>query len=92
MELAKSDQPDTKKAASEDNLRATGESKIVKALQVPEIKELMECLYDSSERAGFEPAVETSPTQPFQGCSLSHSDTSPLYHEKSAPPIREAIY
>ena len=57
MELAKSDQPDTEKDASEGNLRATGESKIVKALQVPEIKELMECLYNSSEKAGFEPAV-----------------------------------
>jgi hypothetical protein len=30
-----------------------------------------------TEKVGFEPTVETSPTQPFQGCSLSHSDTSP---------------
>ncbi len=32
------------------------------------------------ERAGFEPAVQTSHTQPFQGCSLSRSDTSPAYN------------
>ena len=32
-----------------------------------------------TERAGFEPAVQTSRTQPFQGCSISHSDTSPKY-------------
>ncbi len=33
-----------------------------------------------TERAGFEPAVQTSRTQPFQGCSLSHSDTSPTIY------------
>ena len=31
-----------------------------------------------TERVGFEPAVGTCPTQPFQGCSLSRSDTSPV--------------
>ena len=31
----------------------------------------------ATERAGFEPAVGTGPTQSFQGCSISHSDTSP---------------
>lgn len=30
-----------------------------------------------TERVGFEPTVQTSRTQPFQGCSFSHSDTSP---------------
>ncbi len=62
---------------NEGNLRAMGEYKIEKTLQVPEAKELVTSLSDITERAGFEPAVETSPTQPFQGCSLSHSDTSP---------------
>jgi len=61
----------------EGNLRAKGQSKIEKTLQVPEVQELVACLSDVTERAGFEPAVGTSPTQPFQGCSLSHSDTSP---------------
>jgi len=59
------------------NLRATGEYKIEKTLQVPEVKELVGTLSNITERAGFEPAVGTSPTQPFQGCSISHSDTSP---------------
>ncbi len=61
----------------EGNLRATGQSKIEKTSQVPEINELIASLSNITERAGFEPAVQTSRTQPFQGCSLSHSDTSP---------------
>jgi len=76
-ELAKSDSFEGEEIPSEGNLRATGESKIVKALQVPEIKELMECLINTTEKAGFEPAVRKNRTQPFQGCTLSHSDTSP---------------
>jgi hypothetical protein len=42
-ELAKSDSFEGEEIPSEGNLRATGEYKIVKALQVLEIKELMEC-------------------------------------------------
>ncbi len=41
---------------SEDNLRARSESKIEKALQVPEFHELAETLSGITERAGFEPA------------------------------------
>jgi hypothetical protein len=59
------------------NLRANGQSKIEKTLQVPQVQELVSTLSNITERAGFEPAVGTSPTQPFQGCSISHSDTSP---------------
>ena len=81
MALAKSGQNDADSeneiSVFEGSLGATGESKIVKTLQVPEVKELIECLSSTTERAGFEPAVQTSRTQPFQGCSLSHSDTSP---------------
>ena len=76
-ELAKSDSFENAEIPSEGNLRAMGEYKIVKALQVPEIKELMECLINTTEKAGFEPAVRKNRTQPFQGCTLSHSDTSP---------------
>jgi hypothetical protein len=39
------------------NLRAIGQSKIEKTLQVPEVQELVGCLSDITERAGFEPAV-----------------------------------
>ena len=39
------------------NLRAMGQSKIEKTLQVPEVQELVACLSDVTERAGFEPAV-----------------------------------
>ena len=41
----------------EGNLRATGPSKIEKALQVPEVQELVTILSQVTERAGFEPAV-----------------------------------
>ena len=34
------------------------QSKIEKALRVPEVKELVECLSQQTERAGFEPAVQ----------------------------------
>jgi hypothetical protein len=62
-------------------LRTVGESKIVKNPQVPELQELIDMIPADrklTERTGFEPAVQTSHTQPFQGCSLSHSDTSPV--------------
>jgi hypothetical protein len=62
---------------SEDKTKTIGGSKIEKLIQVPEFAELMDALLNKTERAGFEPAVETSPTQPFQGCSISRSDTSP---------------
>ena len=39
------------------NLRAIGQSKIEKTLQVTEVRELGACLSDLTERAGFEPAV-----------------------------------
>ncbi len=61
----------------EGNLRTNDQYKIEKTLQVLEVKELVSTLSNITERAGFEPAVGTSPTQPFQGCSISHSDTSP---------------
>jgi len=41
----------------EGTLRATGQSKIEKTLQVPEAQELVASLADITERAGFEPAV-----------------------------------
>ena len=82
-ELAKStsfiDNTETKNGPFEGTLRAHGGSKIEKTLQVPEVQELVASLSDITERAGFEPAVGTSPTQPFQGCSISHSDTSPEF-------------
>lgn len=40
----------------EGNLRANGESKIEKLLQVPEFQELTECLSDVTERGGFSAA------------------------------------
>ncbi len=39
-------------------LRAMGQSRIEKMLQVPEVQGLVGCLSDITERAGFEPAVE----------------------------------
>ncbi len=57
---------------------AIRQSQFGKTLQVSEVKELVASPSDITERAGFEPAVGTSPTQPFQGCSISHSDTSPI--------------
>jgi hypothetical protein len=56
-----------------------GEYKTEKMLQIPEIQEFAATISGITERAGFEPAVQTSHTQPFQGCSLSHSDTSPTH-------------
>ncbi len=41
----------------EGNLRATGQSTIEKTPQVPELQELVACLTEGTERAGFEPAV-----------------------------------
>ena len=41
----------------EGNLRAIGQSKIEKTLQVPEVQELVGTLSTITERAGFEPAV-----------------------------------
>ena len=61
----------------EGNLRANGQSKIEKTLQVPEVKELVETLSNITERAGFEPAVRCTRTHAFQACSISRSDTSP---------------
>ena len=43
--------------ASKGNLRAMGQSKIEKKLQVPDVRELVASLSDVTERAGFEPAV-----------------------------------
>ena len=41
----------------EGNLRAMGQSKIEKMLQVPQVQELVTSLSNITERAGFEPAV-----------------------------------
>ena len=49
----------------EDSLRTVEESKIVKALQVPEIKELVELLSNSTERRGFEPRVRIVSVRQF---------------------------
>jgi hypothetical protein len=66
--------------ALEGNLRAMGQSKIEKPLQVPEVQGLVTSLANVTERAGFEPAVGINPTRPFQDRSLGHSDTSPTAH------------
>ena len=42
----------------EGNLRANGQSTIEKKPQAPEVQELVEALCGSTERAGFEPAVQ----------------------------------
>ena len=42
----------------EGNLRANGQYKIEKTLQVPEVQELVTTLSNITERAGFEPAVQ----------------------------------
>jgi len=80
MDLARSTSLSEENSPIEGNLRAAAESKTVEIAQVPEMQELIDCISQTSkktERTGFEPAVETSPTQPFQGCSISRSDTSP---------------
>ena len=40
---------------------------------------------EMAERAGFEPAVELTPTHAFQACSFGHSDTSPRRHFCPSP-------
>ncbi len=80
MELAKSVVSDLADDGFEDILRTVGEYKISNNTQVPELQGLMDVILENknkTERPGFEPGVRTSPTQPFQGCSISHSDTSP---------------
>jgi len=61
MELAKSgvgaSSDNVGASPFEGNLRATGQSKIEKTLQVPEVQELVASLSNITERAGFEPAV-----------------------------------
>jgi hypothetical protein len=61
MALAKSETKESsngvKSSPHEGNPRATGQSKIEKTLQVPEVRELVASLSDATERAGFEPAV-----------------------------------
>ena len=57
MELAKSNSSENEESPNEGNLRATGEYKIEKQPQVPEVKELMECITKETERGGFEPPV-----------------------------------
>ena len=65
------------KSPFEGNLRATGQSKIEKTLEVLEVQELLTCLSDLTERAGFEPAVRKNRTLVFETSSISRSDTSP---------------
>jgi hypothetical protein len=45
---------------SEGNLRAMGQSKIEKTLQVPVVQELVTSLANITERAGFEPALSAT--------------------------------
>ena len=81
MALAKSDYSVPSKEQEDStlkgNLRAIGQSKIEKTLQVPEVKELITSLSNITERAGFEPAVRLWRTPVFETGSISHSDTSP---------------
>ena len=56
---------DNEKTPNEGNLRAMGEYKIEKTLQVPEAKELVTTLSDITERGGFEPPVEVIPPRRF---------------------------
>jgi hypothetical protein len=66
----------------EGNLRANGQYKIEKTLQVPEVKQLVTTLSNITERAGFEPAAPIKGTPVFETGSLSRSDTSPGYCKK----------
>jgi len=52
-EQAETEEPDS---PSEGSLRAMGQYRIEKALQVPEVKDLVECLSSLAEREGFEPS------------------------------------
>ena len=49
----------------EGNLRANGQSRIEKTPQVPAVQELVACLSEKTERAGFEPAVQALPVRRF---------------------------
>ena len=49
----------------EGNLRAKGQSKIEKTLQVAEVKELVTTLSNLTERGGFEPPVRVYPVRRF---------------------------
>jgi len=60
------------------SLRAKGQSKIEKTLQLPQAKELVTTMSNITERAGFEPAVPAKGTPVFETGSFSHSDTSPI--------------
>ena len=67
----------------EATLRATGQSTIEKTSEVPEVQELVGCLNELAERAGFEPARQFCDClHAFQACSFGLSDTSP-----SASPV-----
>ena len=57
LALAKSHVPEGEEILNEGNLRATGEYKIEKTLQVPAVQELVASLSNITEKAGFEPAV-----------------------------------
>ena len=59
----------------EGNLRAMGQSKIDKTLQVPEAKELTTSLSNITERPGFEPGVRF---YPYDG--LANRYLQPLGH------------
>ncbi len=47
----------TEDSPSEGNLRANRQSTIEKTPQLPELQELVACLSEATERAGFEPAI-----------------------------------
>ena len=60
MELAKSHNTEIEIHENKGNLRATGQSRINKNLQSPELQELIDVILagqNKTERAGFEPAV-----------------------------------
>ncbi len=57
-----SDPSPTVASPPEGSLRALGQSTIEKTPQTPEIQELVACLTNATERAGFEPAIPGIPS------------------------------
>ncbi len=80
MELAKSETSELADDDLEDSLRTVDEYKIGRNLQPIELQELIDVILANKEKNG-EGGIRThgrvNPTQPFQGCSISRSDTSP---------------
>ena len=73
---------DNLKSANRDKSGTNAWVKKQRAPQTTCFQKLAEHITIEAERAGFEPAVQTSCTRHFQCRSLSHSDTSPGAHSK----------